>query len=81
LLPLAGMECKERNEIDMLIITAPICPRCHEAIMSRHFSTFEKVAMVLLLLMFFPFAVWIYLTPRYLFCRNCGNKLAEVRMP
>ncbi len=62
----------------MLITNTPICPRCQRAIMSRSFSAADWVGIVLFAIPFFPLAIWIYLNPRYLFCRNCGAKLAEV---
>jgi hypothetical protein len=64
----------------MLITNTPICPRCHETIMSRYFTGFDWFGMILLAVLLFPLAIWIYLNPRYLFCRSCGAKLGQFPM-
>ena len=39
----------------------------------------DYIGIALFVVVFFPLAIWIYLTPRQLLCRNCCNTLAEGR--
>lgn len=59
----------------MLIVNTPICPDCGECVMTRDLSTLDRVGMLLSLFIFFPLAIWIYLTPRRIFCQSCGKVL------
>ena len=61
----------------MFIVNNPICPQCKEAIMSRQFSTLDNIGIFILIFVFFPVALLLYLSPRALYCRNCGNTLSE----
>ncbi|MEX0885026.1 MAG: hypothetical protein WD009_01185 [Phycisphaeraceae bacterium] len=44
--------------------------------MTREFSGVDRWAMVVSLVLFFPLAIWLFLTPRRLYCQNCGKMLA-----
>ena len=61
----------------MIVGSSPVCPRCRKCVMSRGFSKIDYVAMVAFIFLFFPLTIWLYLSPRYLVCRNCGNVLTE----
>ncbi|MEX2545135.1 MAG: hypothetical protein WD316_08415 [Phycisphaeraceae bacterium] len=60
----------------MLILNTPVCPACSECVMTREFSGVDRWAMVVSLVLFFPLAIWLFLTPRRLYCQNCGKMLA-----
>jgi len=62
----------------MLITNTPICPECRQCVMSRKFSMFDIIFMVISTLVFFPLAIWLYLNPPALYCQGCGYILAEV---
>jgi branched-subunit amino acid permease len=60
----------------MLILNTPICPKCNDCVMTRDLSKFDWFGMALFFFIFFPLAIWIYMTPRRLYCQNCGKVLS-----
>ena len=71
-----GLHRRPHNHAQMLITNTPICPRCRECVMTRQLSWIEFAGIAVFLILFFPIAIWIYLTPRALYCQNCGNVLS-----
>ena len=61
----------------MFIVNTPICPQCKDAIMSRGFSTLDNIVIFVFIFIFFPPALFLYLSPRSLHCHNCGNTLSD----
>jgi len=61
----------------MLITNTPVCSQCKKCVMSRHFSIMDYIGMTIFAILFFPVTIWIYLNPRYLYCRGCGTHLGE----
>jgi branched-subunit amino acid permease len=60
----------------MLIVNTPICPNCGDCMMTRDLSILDRFGILLFAFIFFPLAIWIYLTPRSLFCQGCGKVLS-----
>ena len=61
----------------MLIVNTPVCPHCTKCVLTRKFTTTDKIAMGLCVFLFFPLAIWIYLNPDFLYCQSCGAELSE----
>jgi hypothetical protein len=61
----------------MFVVNTPICPRCGDCVMSRELSALDWIGMAVFTLLFFPLAIFIFLTPKRLHCRCCGKVISD----